>query len=152
MSDDNKQRDQILTELEGLLMQVGRKYSTASVGALTPTQFMVLRWLANRGLVPMGDLAEALGITMAGATGLVDRLVHNGLVRRERSDQDRRLVLVGVTELGCESLEHVRRQRFEQFRQVTKNLPLADLEALVRILENMVSARLEGTSADESCH
>jgi len=115
-------------------MQTGRLFVTHAPGALTATQSMVLRWLTDRGPVPMGELAEALDITMAGATGLVDRMVQAGLLTRERSEADRRLVLVAPTKAGAEALEQDRRARFQTFRKVTDGLSLEDLQQFERIL------------------
>lgn len=115
-------------------MQTGRLFVTHAPGALTATQSMVLRWLTERGPVPMGELADALDITMAGATGLVDRMVQGGLLSRQRSDTDRRLVLVAVTDVGSRALEEDRRDRFQTFRMVTDGLSLEDLVQFERIL------------------
>jgi MarR family transcriptional regulator for hemolysin len=48
----------------------------------------------------MGQLANALGITPASATLLVDRLVNHGLVERRPAPEDRRVVRVFLSERG----------------------------------------------------
>src|SRR5487761_2678601 len=45
-------------------------------------------------------LAEALDVSQASATGIVDRMEQRGLVARERGDHDRRVVRVEITEQG----------------------------------------------------
>jgi DNA-binding MarR family transcriptional regulator len=82
----------------------------------------------------MGELADALDITMAGATGLVDRMVQAGLLSRRRSEVDRRLVLVAVTDEGRRVLDADRQSRFQAFRRVTEGLSLEDLTQFERIL------------------
>ena len=134
------QRDKILADVEALLLQIGRMagsvhHGPAAASGFTPTQFMMLVWLAKRpAAAPMSDLAEAMGISMAGATGVVDRLVHAGAVCRQRNEDDRRQVLVELTDQGRERIEWARHQGFLRFRRLTERIPIADLEALTRIL------------------
>lgn len=139
MGADSQSRAEILDDLQGLLMRIGRYFSTSVVTGLTSTQFMLLKWLEVRGPVPMGELAESLGITMAGATGLVDRLVHSGHVSRERSETDRRLVLVGLTDAGREAVRQAVQERFQRFRELTAQLSEDDLTDFRRILGNIAS-------------
>jgi len=48
----------------------------------------------------MSDLAAALGVPLSTATHTVDRLVEKGLVVRNRSEQDRRVVQVEMSDPG----------------------------------------------------
>lgn len=69
--------------------------------SLTPAQYLALRQVAAQSTgCPMGELSKALQQASATATGIVDRLVRRGLVRRQRDLSDRRLVRVIVTEEG----------------------------------------------------
>jgi DNA-binding MarR family transcriptional regulator len=148
---DDGRRDQLLLDLEALFLQVGRMAGSVHHGpgaesGFTPTQFMMLAWLAHHdGAAPMSELADALGISMAGATGVVDRLVHAGAVARDRSEEDRRLVLVALTDMGRDRIEWARHQAFLRFRRLTESISVADLEALTRILRVIVEkVRQEG--------
>jgi DNA-binding MarR family transcriptional regulator len=70
-------------------------------GGLSPSQFIVLKTLKAAGTLTVSDLARSLGMTTAGATGLVDRLTRAGLVTRERDRRDRRVVWVHLSEPGA---------------------------------------------------
>lgn len=48
----------------------------------------------------MSDLAARMGHTTAAATGLIDRLEREGLVMRSHSREDRRTVVVCLTQAG----------------------------------------------------
>ena len=134
MAAETGARADTLDRLEALIMQTGRLFTAHTPGVLTPTQSIVLRHLTERGPLPMGELADALDITMAGATGLVDRMVQAGLLSRRRSEVDRRLVLVAVTDEGRSVLDADRQSRFQAFRRVTEGLSLEDLTQFERIL------------------
>ena len=67
---------------------------------LTEQQWRVLRMLWERDARPLVVLAEATLIQAPSLVGIVDRLQRNGLVERQRSDLDRRVVRVRLTAAG----------------------------------------------------
>jgi DNA-binding MarR family transcriptional regulator len=101
---------------------------------LEPQQYLML--LAIRGL-PEGNeatiqtLADRLALKHHSAVELVDRLEAHGYVRRNRSRDDRRRVLVTLLPRGERLLEQVARHRISELR--------TSGEALV----NAISALLE---------
>ncbi len=66
---------------------------------LGPSDLRCLDWLVD-GPKTAGQLSTATGLRPAATTALVDRLAKRGLVRRRRSETDRRAVLVEMTEQG----------------------------------------------------
>jgi DNA-binding MarR family transcriptional regulator len=70
-------------------------------------------------LVPnIRTLAERLCVQHHTAVALVDKLCERGLVRRERSSQDKRQVLVLLTEPGAELLQELSRRHRSQLQRV----------------------------------
>ena len=65
-------------------------------------EFRVLRVLFDTGPRVMVTLAMEQGMTAPGMTMVIDRLEEAGLVRRVRSDADRRAVNVAITGKGGE--------------------------------------------------
>src|SRR5438128_549092 len=59
--------------------------------------------------LPMNELAERILYSKSGFTRVVDRMEEEGLVRRSRPDNDRRTILIGLTERGRETMEEARR-------------------------------------------
>ena len=59
----------------------------------------------------MSSLAEALAVPLSTATHTVDRLVAKGLVLRNRSEEDRRVVQVGMSDYGRKLQESFRDKR-----------------------------------------
>ena len=102
-----------------------RRYLTntekaARAAGLKPQQYMGL--LALRGLPPgrqptVQALAERLRIRHHSAVELVDRLEKRGLLRRERSTQDRRRVFVKLTRRGERLLNRMVQQRIAELRE-----------------------------------
>jgi DNA-binding MarR family transcriptional regulator len=105
-----------------------------SVG-LQPQQYMVL--LALRGLPyalepSIRNLAERQKIRPHSTVELVDRMEKGGLLRRERSVEDRRSVLVCVTARGERLLSRLVRHRIAELR--------VSAPALIRALKSVLTA------------
>jgi DNA-binding MarR family transcriptional regulator len=78
---------------------------------LSLTAFEALRRIAEAPgeRATMGELADALGISRAGVTSTVNRLVADGLVLRERAGGDRRLLHARLTPAGRDRVDAARR-------------------------------------------
>ena len=70
---------------------------------LSPSQYRVMAFLAE-GESAASTLAGRLNVTKPSVTALIDGLEEKGLVERQRSDGDRRLVKAILTEAGRSSL------------------------------------------------
>ena len=67
---------------------------------LTAGQFRALLLLFTNGPTRMSDISSALGVSMATATGVIDRMVERGIVVRESDPNDRRIVLCRMSPEG----------------------------------------------------
>lgn len=81
-------------------------------GELSYAQYGLLFGLAERGELSASELAGLADVAPATATQMLDHLVAGGFVARERSERDRRIVLVSLTVRGSE-LVAARRSRYE---------------------------------------
>ena len=70
-------------------------------GALSLVHLHALTVLEAEGPLPMSRLADALDVSVASATGIVDRMEQRGLVERRHDEEDRRVVVVHPTEAGA---------------------------------------------------
>ncbi len=68
--------------------------------SFSKSELFVLLLVENRGEVIMSQVAEFTNTPMSTATGIVDRLVKNKYLERERSENDRRIVVIRLTESG----------------------------------------------------
>jgi DNA-binding MarR family transcriptional regulator len=93
--------------------------AVARTAGLEPQQYLLL--LAIRGM-PEGEdptirsLAERLALKHQSTVELIDRLESHGYVRRARSRDDRRRVLVSLLPRGEQLLEEVAQQRISELR------------------------------------
>lgn len=70
----------------------------------------VLCYLAEVGGSKMTDIAQAAGFSTAACTGCADTAEKQGLINRVHCREDRRVVLLGLTDRGRELVESWRPQ------------------------------------------
>jgi DNA-binding MarR family transcriptional regulator len=88
--------------------------------------------------IPMNELAERILYSKSGFTRVVDRMEEAGLVRRSRVGNDRRTILIVLTDKGTETLERARRHHRDGIqRHFSQHLTNADIKALTRALEKV---------------
>jgi DNA-binding MarR family transcriptional regulator len=103
---------------------------------LTPSQYNVLRILRGEGKpLPILEVADRLIAVVPGITGLIDRLEGLGLVARERSTEDRRVVFVAITSKGLELLGRLDEPVGALHKRLIGHLTQAELKELIRLLE-----------------
>ena len=108
---------------------------------LTPTQYNVLRIL--RGSHPArlahGEVAERMIARDPDMTRVIDRLSRRGLVVRVRSRQDRRVVLVGITDKGRDLLRTLDPHVDRMPKAVLGHLGARKLAQLGQLLEEAIA-------------
>jgi len=109
--------------------------AVAAAAGLEPQQYLLL--LMIRG-IPAGQeatvraLAERLALRHHSVVELIDRLEAHGYVRRTRSREDRRSVLVSLLPRGEKTLEQVAQHRIDELRASG----VALVNAIASLLEN----------------
>jgi DNA-binding MarR family transcriptional regulator len=101
---------------------------------LTPQQHQALlniQGFPGRDQITIGELAEHLKIRHHSAVGLVNRLVTEGLVKREAAKTDRRQVYVKLSRRGLEMLEQLSAAHRAELKRIGPQLGQL-LERLVK--------------------
>ena len=79
--------------------------SIAAQGFATLTDYAVLEVLLHKGALPVNAIGEKVLLTSGSMTTAVQRLEKKGLVVRERSEGDARVVLVHLTNEGMSLIQ-----------------------------------------------
>ena len=77
-------------------------------GNVSFPQFFLLAYLSSEDYLTMSDIAKKMGHSTAAATGLVDRLEKLGYVERVHAAEDRRKIMVRITNKGVELVAKMR--------------------------------------------
>lgn len=99
----------------GLRHAITRLYLTlrrnAPLGDLSAAQASGLAVLHDHGHMRMGEFAERESVRMPTATALIDGLCRDGLVAREPDPDDRRAVVISITDIGRKAVADIRSRR-----------------------------------------
>lgn len=107
---------------------------------LTMPQLKTLLVVAASDGLPMSQIARWSGMTMSTATGVADRLIAHGLVRREHDPADRRVVMLCATEAGLALVDRLTRISEEIILDVLDRLSIAELGMVVASLDVLYRA------------
>ena len=118
---------------------------------LTIGQLKSLFFIGFEGSTNVSRLAEALGVTPPNITGIVDRLVEQGLVSRQENPENRRMTLLKLTEKGNQTLNKLRINELSHISTILNKLTVEELSALVQGLSALVrvTKQIEGEERDE---
>lgn len=128
-----------------LWIALARCYSTYSRAValkiqeygLTTPQFGILEALHHLGPLSLGELADKLLVTGGNVTYVMDRLEEMGLVYRERSSDDRRVIQAKLSPEGRSLIADVFQGHAEYIEQLSGNLDRVEQEALRALLKKL---------------
>jgi len=110
---------------------------------ITNGQFFLLFFIEKIPRPTVGGIADKLGVRMSTVTHLVNDLEGRGLVRRERSSEDRRVVRLSVTSRGSKTLARVEGLSLDQVRAASSGI--ADRrKADAGLVLNEIASRMSG--------
>ena len=125
------------------------KYLKRTEG-ISQSQYNILRILrgARPRAVRISEIADRMITRDPDVTRLVDRLIQQGLVRRERDSDDRRVVLVEITGAGLALLSRLDEPAAEYTEGAMAGLKPRELRALDTLL-NEVRAGIRPVGSEE---
>ena len=116
---------------------------------VTGPQLTVLRELSSHNGVSVGELTSAIHLSQATVTGILDRLAKRELIRRQRSDQDKRRVQVWLNEAGEQMLADapplLQEEFTDQFSRLEDWEQSQILSALQRVVSMMEAKHIDAT-------
>ena len=107
-------------------------------GVVTLPQVWALRYLMRQRECSMRELADFMKMGLSSVTGMVDRLVKQGLANRRRTERDRRLVFVDITARGRKILKEILEQRRKTTLGLFESLTAEERLTYLCILEKLV--------------
>ncbi len=116
---------------------------------LTMPQLKVVLLLFISGPSRMSEIASALGVSLATATGVVDRLVERDILTREGDPGDRRVVLCRLSEKGGELMSGLWQLSRDQAGELMRSLASPQLLLITESLEVLLQA---GEATKENLH
>nr|WP_204664403.1 MarR family transcriptional regulator [Fusibacter tunisiensis] len=99
--------NRVLVTLFNNILHIEEKaLKTGPYKNLTISELHVIEAIGKEGPSPMSVIAAKLYVTVGTLTIAINNLVRKGYVMRERSETDRRVVLIQLTDLGVDAHKH----------------------------------------------
>jgi len=145
-TDDVAQRsvsDSVMIALRKIIqaIELNSKRLVKRVG-LTGPQLVILQEVTRSGEVTAGEIARAVSLSQATVTGILERMEKRGLLARQRSDRDKRRIMVRITESGRQILEDAPPlmqeafvEKFSSLQEWEQTMILSALQRLVGIMD-----------------
>jgi MarR family transcriptional regulator, organic hydroperoxide resistance regulator len=106
--------------------------------ALSKQEVFALMLLSRRGEIIMSEIASYVNVPMSTATGIVDRLVKNGFLERNRSDSDRRVVMIKLTDKGKALAGQIKNLGTRYFEMISDALTGEERAFLFKIMTKIM--------------
>ena len=136
--DDYKELNEILVRLFRNIMDIEEKaIITQEFQDITNNDMHVIEAVGISEPRNMSSVAKTLGITVGTLTISINGLVKKGYVHRVRSDADRRVVLVSLTEKGEKAYHHHEKFHEDMIQSLLKDLSEEETKTLVSALTNL---------------
>jgi DNA-binding MarR family transcriptional regulator len=135
--------DEVLISLRRIIRatDLHSKHLVKTAG-LTSAQLLLMRSVRDKGAVTIGELAEAIHLSQATVTTILDRLEGRHLISRNRSTADKRKIHIHLTEAGLKLLnnapvplqEHFIR-KFDDMQDWEQTLVLSSLQRVAQMMD-----------------
>ncbi len=134
---NTQETNRIAGEIAVLMPLIARKVLFDFFQSVDISQSQLLTVVAvhDMGECRLSDLSQKMGISNPTASGLVDRLVQNGYMKREADPDDRRAVVLSVTDKGTKLTQKLRESTQQKWNNILTEIPQADQRDFIRILK-----------------
>jgi DNA-binding MarR family transcriptional regulator len=129
-------------QLQRHLSELVKAYELCDQGCVaqsgvTAAQGYTLLSLPETDYLPMNQLSDTMHVATSTMTRMIDQLVQKGLVCRQSDQEDRRVVLVGLTEQGREVQSSLEQTLHDFFSQVAAHVEENQRGLMLHTLEQI---------------
>lgn len=115
-----------------------RHVTDASEAEISMPQFFCMFMLSKCGKQKMSELASNLALSYASATNLINRLSESGYVNRYDDPEDRRVVMVELSEKGNSIMTAVREKHINEMTKRCNQLSKDELDTLLKGMDLLI--------------
>jgi len=125
---------QVLSTVPMMMGSIIREVHRASESELSMHQFRAMMMLRHHGSMPVSQMAEHLGVSLPAVSKLFDVMADRGFISRETPPEDRRRVLVTLTDEGVQAVERVHQASIRYLASRMESLSEAELTVVTEAM------------------
>ncbi|AFQ43935.1 MarR family winged helix-turn-helix transcriptional regulator [Desulfosporosinus meridiei] len=107
--------------------------------SVSKTELLAMLIVDRYGEVIMSQISDYLNAPLSTTTGLVNRLVKNGYLQRERSEEDRRIVTIQLTDKGKTMMRELKATIESYLERFNALLSAEERQLLFKIILKIVN-------------
>jgi DNA-binding MarR family transcriptional regulator len=135
--------NQVLVALRRIIRSIDmHSRSLVKFYGLTGPQLIILQEISKHAEISPGQLAKEVSLSQATVTGIIERLAKRGLIVRQRSENDRRRVLLSITseaermlDTGPPIMQVSFVEGFNRLKDWEQSMILSSLQRLVGLMD-----------------
>jgi DNA-binding MarR family transcriptional regulator len=127
------------SSLQILRKRMSHDFANRNNFGLTAPQFYILYMIREKGTCKVTTLAEEMEVKPSAITVMIDRLVNHNFVERLADKNDRRVVLLQITDIGLNAVKELEQQSNEMLGTFFNKLSPSEIENMIQIFEKMLN-------------
>lgn len=139
-----EQHDQLTYRLEEqmrvILRTLRRELNQLFEGTATRSEFFILRSLSENGPQRPTLLAEQFELATSQVTALTDKLYKTGFVTRTRSTEDRRSIVLALTDEGEAAFRNLEVVRRKYLQERFGTLSEEELNVMIHVFDKILAS------------
>lgn len=109
--------------------------------SLTEQQWRIIRALNEFGALESKQLAECCCILSPSLTGIITRLEQQNFIQRQKSNEDKRRVLLSLTDHAQKVFDEISPRFEERYRKMTEQFGQEKMDEFKELLELMAEVK-----------
>lgn len=131
--DEYEEWKELFPLLKGVYKKMKLEWHNSIDCSFSMNQTRMILYLNNQSPMMSTELAELLLITAGGVTLMADKLIDKGLIRRFRSEEDRRVVYLAINDEGKKHIDTFKKNDDAVIRYMYERISKEDLSHIRRI-------------------
>jgi MarR family transcriptional regulator, organic hydroperoxide resistance regulator len=141
LNDDNccvEEVGEVVQKLVRVLQMFER--DQVKIYGFTSTQCYVLLEILKVKSLTMNELSDKLNLNTSTMTRVIDNLVRDEYIKRTRDENDRRIVLVSLTDKGNEAAMTLNESVNNYYKKIIASLPQGEVESVLNSVNILLDA------------
>jgi DNA-binding MarR family transcriptional regulator len=110
------------------------------VHGFTSSQCYTLLEISKAGSLSMNELSDKMNLDTSTMTRVIDKLVRDELIVRDRAESDRRVVVVSLTEKGNTAAEELRSSVNQYYKKIVQSIPEGEVLDILQSVSKLLKA------------
>lgn len=106
----------------------------------TISQCYIILYIQNNDSLTMNQISKKMNLDKSTITRIIDNLVRDGYIKKQKSNEDGRVVLASLTKKGKKSASDLQEKINDYYRQIINEIPEGEVMKVVSSVNTLLKA------------